>query len=116
MGIGEDVDAVELDEERGVTDPGDRRPDPVRAQVGTVVGQRGERLAPRGPALDDAGEQAHRATGERVGVLGIGIPESVTEMMRELGGGRSLGGGSARIEDQRAGDDESHDDETDSTN
>ena len=88
--VRQDIDASELDQEGRVTDPRHRGRDAVRAQLRAVVGNGGQRLAARRPALERPGEQFRGAAAHRVRVPGIGVPEASAQMMRELGGGTRL--------------------------
>ena len=110
-GIGEDVDAVDLDQECGVSDPGDRRVDPVRAERGTVVRDDLERRSTIGPSLRGPPYQSPGPLEHRIGIGRIQVAEAMIEMMdRDLDfGANGLGARRAAIDDDGERDHETDD-------
>src|SRR5262249_54434161 len=88
--IREDVDAVQLDEERGVTDPRDGGTGLVGAKRGAVVRTNLQRRATLRPPLKASPHDAPRSLDERVGIRRIQVSKPVLEVMRWKLGARRL--------------------------
>ena len=104
VGVGQDREPVELDDERGVPDPRDGRRGRAAAERAAVIGDAGSTERPRRrEGLPDArGEEAPPRPAVGPVKPGVRVPESALDMMGGLPGKRlrSHAGTACRAEEQ----------------
>ena len=83
-GVSQNVDPVELDQERGVADPGGGRMRPVGADLGPVVREDRQRRSHRPPRGEASQNEVAHADAHPVAVALIEIPVTLAEMMSRL--------------------------------